>query len=104
MTDTKDVSNNVENLYRELTGAFPHPFDWMYLLHRPPVWRWKMRKAHFRAAAIFRHHGFYLTEAFAYAYHRLELDDWQHYGEDAGGKICRKLRRALMLQDMRPLT
>jgi hypothetical protein len=88
----------IEPLYRDLTQAFPHPFDWMALLHKPPFWKPRWRKAHKKVVAIFAAHGFTLTDQVATDYHHVPHDDWKFYGEDAGGKICRKLGRALREQ------
>ena len=92
MTNKPD---RIDALYRGLTGAFPHPFDWMALLDRPPFWWWRQRRAHPETVAIFAAHGFTLTPQVANEYHRIFPEDCAYYGEDAGGKITRKLRRAL---------
>lgn len=89
------MMDDVESLYRDLTRAFPHPFDWMVLLHKPPFWRWSYRKQHKKVAAIFSRYGFVLTDEVADKYHRRYKDDWQLYALDAGGAICFKLSRAL---------
>ena len=92
------MTDRIESLYQNLTRAFPHPFDWMGGLHRQPIWSMKRRKGHRKIADIFARHGFTLTEQVADDYHRIFPDDWQHYGEDAGGKITRKLARALKVE------
>jgi len=88
----------IEPLYRELTRAFPHPFDWMALLHKPPFWRPRWRKAHANVRAIFDAHGFTLTSKVADLYHQQRDDDWEFAFTDAGGKICTKISRALQGQ------
>jgi hypothetical protein len=99
MTRRDDLaSNRIEALYRDLTCAFPHPFDWMGLLHKPPFWRWSWRKPHQKVVAIFANHGFTLTDEVADDYHAPRFDDWETYAMDAGGKICFKLSRALIAQ------
>lgn len=85
----------VEPLYRDLTSAFTHPFDWMGLLEKPPFWKPRWRKAHKKVAAIFEDHGFLLTRNVAIKYHQQRADDWEFAFTDAGGKICIKLSRAL---------
>ena len=89
------MMDRIEALYRDLTDAFPHPFDWMGLLHKPPFWRWSWRGPHRKVVAIFDSHGFVLTNQVADSFHRQYPDDWQLYALDAGGKICAKLWRAL---------
>jgi hypothetical protein len=88
----------IVGLYNHLTRAFTHPFDWMALLEKPPFWRISYRQPHLKVKAIFQAHGFELTPHVAREYHRSDPNDWQHYGEDAGGKITRKLKRALASQ------
>ncbi|MGB1389249.1 MAG: hypothetical protein ACPG61_10220 [Paracoccaceae bacterium] len=94
MTSDQDI----DHLYHDLTAAFPHPFDWMGLLAKPPFWRWSWHTPHRRVRAIFADHGFELTPRVATRYHRRDPDEWMHYGEDAGTKITRKLRYALLHQ------
>ena len=84
--------DRVEVLYHDLRGAFPHPFDWMGLLEKPPFWRWTWRKPHNKVTGIFAAHGFCLNRTVAL---RFMLSEGQGILEDAGGSICRQLRYAL---------
>lgn len=94
------LRDRIDCLYRDLTKAFPHPFDWMGLLEKPPFWRWSWRKPHQKVAAIFEDHGFTLTPEVAFRYHAHFPDDWQFLAMDAGGHITAKLERALEPQTL----
>jgi len=87
-----DMNQTARELYRDLTGAFPHPFDWLGLLERPPFWKPGWRKAHRKVAQIFADHGFILHDRVALRY---MTSDSQQWDEDAGGAIIRKLTHAL---------
>ena len=80
-----------DKLYDDLTGAFPHPFDWMGLLKRPPFWQFRHRQGHRKVRVIFASHGLLLTPRVA---DRFRIADSQRWDEDAGGAIIRKLRYA----------
>ena len=80
-----------EDLYDELTNAFPHPFDWMGLLEKPPWWMFRHRKAYRKVSEIFASHGLLLSRRVAIRFISAESQRWD---EDAGGVIIRKLRYA----------
>lgn len=82
-------------LYFELSRAFSHPFEWMGLLRQPPWYRFRMRAAHNKVAAIFAKYGFWLDEGSIEAFERSPP---QQPNEDAGGAIVRKLRQAWQRQ------
>lgn len=84
-----------EALYWDLVHAFPHPFEWMGLLHRPKWWQFRARKAHYKVAGIFVSHGLMLTDHSASAFIRTP---GQRVNEDCGGAIIRQLRTAFQGQ------
>ncbi|WP_049642763.1 hypothetical protein [Candidatus Rhodobacter oscarellae] len=84
----------IERLYHELSRAFPHPFDWMGLLAKPPFWRIAWHGPHRRVRAIFSQFGFVLDGHVARRFGR-NPDSWETYGLDAGGTIVCDLAYAL---------
>ena len=82
----------IESLYNELTAAHPHPLDWRYVMHKPPIRMRRHIAGWKRNRKIFAEHGFILTDRVA---DRYRLSDSQRYDEDAGGAMVRKLRFAL---------
>lgn len=92
------TDQTIYKLYSDLTREFPHPFDWMSLLEKPPFWKRGWVKAHRRVVEIFYEYGYRLTPAVAEIYAYRHPDEWRSYGDDAGGAICRKLARAVAWQ------
>lgn len=88
-----------ERLYRELEGAFSHPFDWMGLMHSRPWWQFRARADQKKVRAIFARHGFLLTDDTADSFFRAPGQQWN---EDAGGSVIRRLRQAFQYQTDAP--
>lgn len=84
-----------DDLLDDLRQAFPHPFEWICLLERPPWWRLRARRAHNRVRWVFLEHGFLLTDAAARAFYAAP---GQMAWEDAGGCLVRQLRQAFQGQ------
>ena len=91
-----DFQRMFMELYRDLRGAFPHPFDWLEVLECPPWWRFRARAAHRKVAEIFATHGLLLTPFQAAEFLRGTAP--QQVDEDAGGSIIRRLRQVFQWQ------
>lgn len=99
MVETSLPLRDLEPLYRDLTAAFPHPFDWIagvkaYGAKRPPFWRRKERQGHDLIRAIFQSQGLHMTPTFCARFQK-NPDAWEAYGLGAGGQIICDLAYAL---------
>lgn len=87
-----------EKLYRDLSAAFPHPFEWIGLMECPAWWRFRARAAHRQVREIFAAHGFILTDGHARAFRQQPPQGAYGLVEDAGGAIIRQLRQTFQYQ------
>ena len=84
----------IKRLYRELSQAFPHPFDWMGLLEKPPFWLIAWHAPHRQVREIFGQCGFVLNSKVARRFLTKHCSE-ETIVLDAGGAIMCELAYAL---------